>query len=49
MTYYPQKQADPVEMKNIFNALLLMMKIFYDLSIQVPIVHLLSRCISTFV
>jgi hypothetical protein len=34
MAYYPQKESDPVEMKNIFNSLYLMIKIFYDLNAQ---------------
>jgi hypothetical protein len=35
MNYYPQKQADPVELKNIFGSLLVMIKIFFDLNAQV--------------
>lgn len=35
MVYYPQKETDPIEMKNIFNALYLIVKIFYDLNTQV--------------
>ena len=34
MSYYPQKESDPVEMKNIFSSLLVMIKIFYDLNAQ---------------
>ncbi|CAF4362722.1 unnamed protein product, partial [Rotaria sordida] len=32
--YYPQKESDPIEMKHIFNSLLLIIKIFYDLNAQ---------------
>ena len=35
MIYYPQKESDINEMKNIFNALYLIIKIFYDLNAQV--------------
>ena len=35
MIYYPQKESDPLEMKNIFNSLHLIIKIFYDLNAQV--------------
>ncbi|CAF1018808.1 unnamed protein product [Rotaria sp. Silwood1] len=34
MVYYPQKESDPIEMKNIFNSLLIIIKIFYDLNAQ---------------
>ncbi|CAF2961115.1 unnamed protein product [Rotaria sp. Silwood2] len=34
MAYYPQKESDPIEMKNIFNSLLVIIKIFYDLNAQ---------------
>lgn len=34
MSYYPQKEAEPIEMKNIFSALLVMTKIFFDLNAQ---------------
>ncbi|CAF0730448.1 unnamed protein product [Adineta steineri] len=34
MNYYPQKESDPVEMKNIFNSLHVIIKIFYDLNAQ---------------
>lgn len=35
MNYYPQNESDQVQMKNIFNALLVMIKIFFDLNAQV--------------
>lgn len=35
MAYYPQREADVVEMKNIFDSLHVCIKIFYDLSAQV--------------
>lgn len=35
MAYYPQKEADPMEMKNIFDSLYVCVKIFYDLNAQV--------------
>ncbi|CAF0997607.1 unnamed protein product [Adineta ricciae] len=34
MSYYPQKESDAVEMKNIFNSILVIVKIFYDLNAQ---------------
>jgi len=34
MSYYPKKESDQVEMKNIFNSILLIVKIFYDLNAQ---------------
>jgi exportin-2 (importin alpha re-exporter) len=34
MIYYPQKESDPIEMKNIFNSLYLIIQIFYDLNAQ---------------
>ena len=35
MAYYPQRESDPQEMKNIFNSLYVLIKIFYDLNAQV--------------
>ena len=35
MAYYPQKESDFVEMKNIFDSLHICIKIFYDLNTQV--------------
>ena len=35
MIYYPQRESDPNEMKNIFNSLSVVIKIFYDLNAQV--------------
>jgi hypothetical protein len=35
MVYYLQKESDPIEMKNIFNSLYLIIQIFYDLNAQV--------------
>jgi len=35
MIYYLQKESDPIEMKNIFNSLYLIIQIFYDLNAQV--------------
>lgn len=35
MAYYPQKESDPNEMKNIFNSLHVVIKIFHDLNAQV--------------
>ena len=35
MAYYPQRESDLGEMKNIFNSLHLIVKIFYDLNAQV--------------
>ena len=35
MNYYPQKESDQIEMKNIFNSLYLIIQIFYDLNAQV--------------
>ena len=35
MIYYPQKESDPIELKNVFNSLLLIVEIFYDLNAQV--------------
>ena len=35
MAYYPQKESDFVEMKNIFDSLHVCIKIFYDLNAQV--------------
>ncbi|CAF3797152.1 unnamed protein product [Rotaria socialis] len=34
MAYFPQKESDPIEMKNIFNSLYVIIKIFYDLNAQ---------------
>ena len=35
MAYYPQKESDFIEMKNIFDSLYVCIKIFYDLNAQV--------------
>ncbi|CAF3950372.1 unnamed protein product, partial [Rotaria sp. Silwood1] len=35
MFYYPQKEADLVEMTNIFDSLYVCIKIFHDLNAQV--------------
>jgi hypothetical protein len=35
MAYYPQKESDLSEMKNIFDSLYVCIKIFYDLNAQV--------------
>ena len=35
MAYYPQRESDPVEMRNIFNSLCVLIKIFFDLNAQV--------------
>jgi hypothetical protein len=35
MAYYPQKESDVPEMKNIFDSLYVSIKIFYDLNAQV--------------
>ena len=35
MIYYPQKENDSLEMKNIFHCLHIIIKIFYDLNAQV--------------
>ncbi|CAF5028586.1 unnamed protein product, partial [Rotaria sp. Silwood1] len=34
MAYYPQKESDTIEMKNIFDSLYVCIKIFYDLNAQ---------------
>jgi hypothetical protein len=40
MNYYPQKESDPIEMKNIFNSLYVIIKIFYDLNAQVILIEI---------
>jgi hypothetical protein len=48
MVYYPQKESDPNEMKNIFNSLCLIVKIFYDLNAQVNFIKIRRKILLSF-
>jgi hypothetical protein len=48
MIYYPQKESDPIEMKNIFNSLYLIIQIFYDLNAQVNFIKIRRKILLSF-